>query len=75
VWPTTDARVGAVAEADEMHVRFVCEDCGVKWFAPLMRALDAAPAECAACGGRLVPLDHDHENPSGFSGSAQVPGP
>jgi len=43
-------------------LRFVCEDCRVKWFVPATRPIDRAPTDCAACGGRLIPLEHagDH---------------
>jgi len=37
--------------------RFICDECGVKWFVPEPQAAGVAdPADCAACGGRLIPL-------------------
>ena len=34
----------------------------MKWFVPATRPIDRAPTDCAACGGRLIPLEHagDH---------------
>jgi hypothetical protein len=45
-----------------MDVRFVCEDCRVKWFVSSTRPIDRAATECAACGGRLMPLEIEREN-------------
>ena len=57
---TTDVRApGAPHTEPILDLRFVCEDCRVKWFVPAGRSIDDAPADCAACGGRLIPLDHE----------------
>ena len=36
--------------------RFICGDCGVKWFVPPTRPPGETPAACGACGGALRPL-------------------
>jgi hypothetical protein len=62
-----------VAEAVRtMDVRYVCEDCRVKWFVPGTRPIEHAPGECAACGGRLIPLDHEREDRRGVYGDVDA---
>ena len=39
-----------------MDRRFLCQVCGVKWFAPASRPADEDPVTCAGCGGDLVSL-------------------
>lgn len=37
-----------------MDHRYICRDCGTKWFVPAGR--DVAIDRCSACGGPLLPF-------------------
>jgi hypothetical protein len=52
--------------------RFVCEDCRIKWFVPSGRPVDSDVKDCAACGGRLVPLDPGRETEDRRFGGADA---
>jgi len=45
--------------------RFVCKDCGTKWFIPGHRVAEPDLAECDACGG---PLEMFAGRPAGGDG-------
>jgi hypothetical protein len=45
-----------------MDRRFVCRDCGTKWFLPEHRSTEPDLTECGSCGG---PLDRFHEGLEG----------
>ena len=38
-----------------MELRFICQDCGTKWFVPDNLRADALAA-CEACGGPVEPF-------------------
>jgi hypothetical protein len=59
--------------ASILDLRFVCEDCRVKWFVPAGRSIDDAAAGCAACGGRLIPLEHEGNLRPAQSDDADAP--
>lgn len=44
-------------DPDPMDLRFICENCGVKWFIAASRLGSVELNDCARCGGALMPLD------------------
>jgi hypothetical protein len=55
-----------------VDIRFVCEDCRVKWFVPSGRPVDGDVKDCAACGGRLIRLQPERESHDAGSGNADA---
>lgn len=45
-----------------MDRRYVCNECGTKWFIPASDRFRPDPSECGACGGQLTtfagPTEH-----------------
>jgi hypothetical protein len=55
-----------------VDIRFVCEDCRIKWFVPSGRPIDSDVKGCAACGGRLIPFHPERETQDGRPGDADA---
>jgi hypothetical protein len=42
--------------AETIDRRFVCQECGTKWFVPAGAPAHDDPETCAACAGPLAPM-------------------